>query len=161
VLDHNVPTLFAWAGGRKGLEGLTRRFYEKVPVDPILSPVFAAMDPQHADHVAAFIAEVFGGPSLYTSGGGSHAEMIGKHLNRHLTQVQRRRWIDLMLETADEVGLPDDPEFRAAFVGYLEWGTRLAVINSQPGVTPPPDNPPMPAWNWGPPGGPYLAGQGE
>jgi len=28
------------------------------------------------------------------------------------------------------VGLPSDPEFRSAFGRYLEWGTRLAVINS-------------------------------
>src|SRR5687767_8550484 len=28
--------------------------------------------------------------------------------------------------------LPADPEFRAALVSYLEWGTRLAVGNSQP-----------------------------
>ena len=33
---------------------------------------------------------------------------------------------------ADDAGLPDDPEFRAALVGYLEWGTRLAMHNSQP-----------------------------
>ena len=26
--------------------------------------------------------------------------------------------------------MPDDPEFRSAIVGYLEWGSRLAVINS-------------------------------
>ena len=35
---------------------------------------------------------------------------------------------------ADDAGLPDDPEFRAALVGYLEWGTRLAMHNSQPGA---------------------------
>ena len=29
---------------------------------------------------------------------------------------------------------PDDPEFRAAIMGYAEWGTRLAVHNSQPGA---------------------------
>jgi hemoglobin len=61
-----------------------------------------------------------------------------------------------MLETADEVGLPDDPEFRAAFVGYLEWGTRLAVLNSAEGVPEPEGEPPMPVWGWGPPGGPWL-----
>lgn len=58
-----------------------------------------------------------------------------------------------MLETADEVGLPDDPEFRAALVGYLEWGMRLAVITSAPGVEPPTDDPPMPVWTWGRPAG--------
>jgi hemoglobin len=88
------------------------------------------MDPRHAEHVAAFVGEVFGGPKAYTEAGGGHAAMIRKHMGRHLTEAQRRAWVSLMLETADAVGLPDDPEFRAAFVGYLEWGTRLAVINS-------------------------------
>jgi hemoglobin len=65
--------------------------------------------------------------------------------------------VDNAFEPADELGFPDDPEFRAAFVGYLEWGTRLAALNSQDGV-PPPADPPMPRWDWGPPGGPYQAG---
>jgi hemoglobin len=151
-----IPTLSEWAGGPPAFEALTTRFYEKVPLDPTLAPVFAGMDPKHAQHVAAFVAEVFGGPKGYTETGGGHAHMIQRHLGRALTQEQRRRWVALMLETADEVGLPDDPEFRAAFVGYLEWGTRLAVINSQPGVEAPTDNPPMPEWGWGPPGRPWM-----
>ena len=40
------------------------------------------------------------------------------------------------------------------FVAYLEWGSRLAVINSQPGVKPN-SNAPMPRWGWGEVGGPY------
>lgn len=151
-----APTLSEWAGGSPAFEKLFNRFYEKVPTDPLLAPVFEHMDPKHAAHVAAFVAEVFGGPKAYTRDGGSHAHMIERHLGRMLTQEQRRRWIALLQETADEVGLPDDPEFRAAFVGYLEWGTRLAVINSQPGVDAPQDNPPMPVWGWGPPGGPWT-----
>jgi hypothetical protein len=35
---------------------------------------------------------------------------------------------------ADDAELPGDPEFRAALIGYLEWGTRLAMHNSQPGA---------------------------
>ena len=37
--------------------------------------------------------------------------------------------------------MPDDPEFRSALVGYLESGSRLAVINFQPGVKTNPDAP--------------------
>ncbi len=70
-------------------------------------------------------------------------------MGRLLTEFQRKRWIDLMLETVDEIGLPADPEFRAALVGYLEWGTRLAVLNSQESVVEPDANLPMPVWNWG------------
>ena len=151
IKTSDVPTLAEWAGGPKAVAALTKRFYEKVPKDPVLAPVFAGMDPRHAEHVAAFITEVLGGPKAYTKDGGSHAHMIA----RHLTEAFRRRWLALMLDTADEVGLPSDPEFRAAFVGYLEWGTRLAVMNSQEGVAPPADDAPIPQWNWGPPGGPW------
>jgi hemoglobin len=151
----DVPTLAEWAGGPEAVAALTKRFYDKVPNDPVLAPVFAAMDPRHAEHVAAFVTEVLGGPKAYTKDGGSHAHMITRHLGRHLTETLRKRWLALMLDTADEVGLPSDPEFRAAFVGYLEWGTRLAVVNSQEGVATPADDAPMPRWNWGPPGGPW------
>lgn len=153
--DTEVPSLAQWSGGPEAIAAMVGRFYDKVPQDPVLAPVFAGMNPHHAVHVSAFLTEVFGGPRGYTDAGGSHARMIGRHLGRNLNHGQRRRWIDLMLETADESGLPDDPEFRAAFVGYLEWGTRLAVINSQPGIAAPTDDPPMPAWDWGPPGGPW------
>jgi hemoglobin len=150
-----IPTLSQWLGGRDRLGELMRLFYAKVPADPVLGPVFAQMSPAHATRVADFIDEVFGGPPAYSDQGGSHAAMIAHHLGRALTETQRRRWIALMLETVDEAGLPDDPEFRAALVGYLEWGTRLAVINSAPGVPEPEPGQPMPRWGWGPPGGPW------
>ena len=118
--------------------------------------VFAQMDGLHPQHVAQFISEVIGGPSLYNEGHAGHATMIRHHLERHLTEAQRRRWIELLLDTADDAGLPDDPEFRSAFVAYLEWGSRLAVINSQTGAVAPPDTSPMPKWGWGEVGGPYI-----
>ena len=150
----NVPTLYEWMGGLATIERLMKRFYERVPEDAVLAPVFAHMDPQHAAHVAAFIAEVFGGPKAYSEQHGGHAHMIRKHLGRALDEVKSRRWIELLLDCADEVGAPADPEFRSAFVAYLEWGSRLAVINSQPGAEAAVDLP-MPRWGWGEVKGPY------
>lgn len=71
--------------------------------------------------------------------------MIRHHLSRSLTQVPRRRWVELLRGCWDELGLPDDPELRSAFVAYLEWGTRLAVLNSRPGATVTEDPPRCPA----------------
>ena len=136
-------------------------FYSAVPNDPLLAPVFARMPAEHAEHVAHFLAEVMGGPPMYsqTRGGdaGGHVTMVVRHLGRALTGEQRARWVQLLLACADELGLPDDPEFRSAFVAYLEWGSRLAVMNSQPGI-PVPEPSPMPVWGWGVPGGPYRPG---
>jgi truncated hemoglobin YjbI len=96
-MENEIPTLCAWAGGPENLQAMVRRFYERVPLDPDLAPVFATMNPHHAEHVAAFVIEVFGGPKSYTTSGGSHAHMIGRHLGRHLTDHLRKRWIALML----------------------------------------------------------------
>jgi hemoglobin len=150
-----IPTLFEWIGGTPALERLLATFYDRVPADPLLAPVFANMSPDHVNHVAAFVAEVFGGPKRYSAELGGHHGMIRRHVGRGLTDGQRKRWIQLLLECADELGVPDDPEFRSAFVAYLEWGTRLAVINSQPGADVTADSP-MPAWGWGEVKGPYV-----
>lgn len=152
--DIPVPSLAEWAGGRDALRALTLAFYRKVPTEPLLAKLFAGMDLRHAEHVADFIAEVFGGPPLYSDAGGSHIGMIVKHLGRDITEAQRARWVELMLETAEEVGLPSDPAFRDAFAAYLEWGSKLALINSAAGVKAPKGQWPMPEWGWGPPGRP-------
>jgi len=149
-----IPTLYDWAGGADSFARLTAIFYDKVLKDPVLEPVFRSMSPDHPAHVAAFIGEVFGGPKTYSATLGGHAAMIQHHLNRHLTEEQRRRWISLLIDSADESGLPDDPEFRSAFVAYIEWGTRLARLNSQEGASPALHEP-MPSWGWGVPAGPY------
>jgi len=149
-----IPTLYDWLGGLDALSRLTTRFYEHVAHDALLGPVFAHMGAEHPAHVAAFLAEVLGGPAAYSAEHGGHPHMIRQHLNRHLKQEQRRRWVALLLETADELAMPDDPEFRSALVGYLEWGSRLAVINSQPGAAVDADAP-MPRWGWGEVKGPY------
>jgi hemoglobin len=153
--ESKVPTLYDWLGGIDALNRLTTRFYEHVKDDSLIGPIFAQMSADHPRHVAAFLAEVLGGPTVYSEQRGGHPHMVHQHLNRHLTQIQRRRWMELLLETADELGLPDDPEFRSALVGYLEWGSRLAVINSQPGAKVDQEAP-MPKWGWGEVKGPYT-----
>lgn len=105
-----IPTLYQWAGGIDTFELLFAKFYEKVSQDEILQAVFSTMSKEHVQHVAHFVAEVFGGK---------------------------------------------DPEFRSALVGYLEWGTRIAVINSALAENPMVAAEPMPKWGWGETGGPY------
>ncbi len=141
-------TLFQWAGGFPALLRLTRRFYEvHIPEDPLLAGLFSQMSPDHPERVAAWIGQVFGGPPAYSERYGEYDRMISQHLDKALTPEQRARWVLLLARSADDVGLPADAEFRAAFTAYLEWGSRIAVENSQPGVHPPPHMP-VPRWWW-------------
>ena len=145
--DHE-PTLFEWAGGLPAFTRLTRVFYEKyVPEDPLIGPLFANMAPDHPERVAAWLGEVFGGPKNYSHEYGGYTRMVSQHAGKGLTEAQRARWVSLICRSADDAGLPADPEFRAAFVSYLEWGSQLALENSQPGAKPP-MHMPMPRWWW-------------
>jgi hemoglobin len=93
-------------------------------------------------------SEVFGGPADYTDQLGGYPKMLGKHRGLGITPEERLRFVTLMSRAADDAELPDDPEFRSALMAYAEWGSRLALQNSQPGAEPPPEAP-VPRWGWG------------
>ncbi len=142
------PSVFEWAGGFDAFTRMTRLFYEKyVPADPLLAPLFAEMAADHPERVATWLGETFGGPPTYSERYGGYDWMVSQHLGKALTEAQRNRWVQLMCQCADEAGLPADPEFRAAFVSYLEWGSRLALENSTPAAKPP-LHMTVPRWSW-------------
>ncbi len=141
-------TLFEWAGGYPALLRATRIFYEKyVPQEPLLSPLFASMEADHPERVAAWLSEVFGGPKFYSERYGGYHRMLSQHIGKRISEEQRGRWAALMYQSVAEAGLPNDADFKAAFIAYVEWGSRLAVENSQTNSHPPP-NMPMPRWWW-------------
>jgi hemoglobin len=144
-----TPTLFDWAGGAGRFRRLIDAFYDRVERDDLLSPLFpGGVHEEHRAHVTTWWIEVFGGPADYTATLGGYPAMLRHHRELALTAEQRFRFASLMSLAADDAGLPDDPEFRAAFVGYVEWGTRLALHNSQPGADVVTDAP-VPHWGWG------------
>ena len=89
-----------------------------------------------------------GGPAEYTAALGGYERMLAKHRGLHISDEQRLRFVTLLSVAADDAGLPADPEFRAAIMGYAEWGTRLAVHNSGD-ATDIAEHAPVPRWGWG------------
>jgi hemoglobin len=149
MTDGTVPTLYEWAGGRAALGAMIDAFYDRVERDELLTGFFpGGVSREHRDHVTAWWCEVFGGEATYTEQYGGYSAMLAHHRNLGITSEQRLRFATLMSEAADDAGLPADPEFRAALVGYLEWGTRLAMYNSEPGAEVV-EQAPVPRWGWG------------
>ncbi|MBA3782611.1 MAG: oxidoreductase [Nocardioides sp.] len=143
------PSLHAWAGGDDAFGRLVDAFYDRVEHDDLLSPLFpGGVSQEHRSHVTTWWIEVFGGRAGYTDELGGYGRMLDHHRGLAITLDQRLRFATTMSLAADDAGLPDDPEFRAAFVGYVEWGTRLALSNSQPGAEPV-EQAPVPRWGWG------------
>ena len=143
------PTLYEWAGGSEAFERLIDAFYDRVESDELLSGFFpGGVTAGHREHVVAWWVEVFGGPPRYSDQLGGYERMLEKHRGLAISAEQRFRFASLMSLAADDAGLPEDPEFRAALIAYLEWGTRLAMHNSQPGAEVV-EQAPVPRWGWG------------
>jgi hemoglobin len=144
-----LTSLYDWAGGEAAFGRLINAFYDRVEADDLLSQLFpGGVRSEHRLHVIAWWSEVFGGPARYTAELGGYEQMLAKHRDLAITPEQRFRFASLMSLAADDARLPDDPEFRSAFVAYVEWGTRLAQHNSQPGAEVV-KHAPVPRWGWG------------
>src|SRR4051812_180213 len=144
-----VPTLYDWAGGRPAFERWFGAFYDLVEADDLLAPMFGGrVTAEHRRNVTTWWCEVMGGPAEYTEREGGYEHMLVKHRDLGITAEQRLRFVTLLSQAADVAGLPSDPEFRAALMGYAEWGSRLAVENSADDASPA-EHAPVPRWGWG------------
>ena len=142
------PTIHDWAGGRPALERWLGHFYDLVEDDDLLAPVFGGqVSAQHRRDVTTWWSEVMGGPADYTAALGGYERMLAHHRGLQISPEQRLRFVTLLSRAAD-AELPDDPELRAALMGYAEWGTRLAVQNSAVDAAVV-EHAPVPRWGWG------------
>ncbi len=143
------PTLLEWSGGPDSVRRLMDAFYDRVERDDLLGPLFgASVSEQHRANVTVWWVEVLGGPPAYTERLGGYENMLAHHRGLTITDEQRLRFVTLMSRAADDAELPADPEFRAALMGYLEWGTRIAMHNSKPDAQVV-EHAPVPRWGWG------------
>jgi hemoglobin len=143
------PTIYEWGGGRAAFERWLNLFYDLVEGDESLSPMFGGrVSAEHRRNATTWWCEVMGGPPDYTASHGGYEHMLARHTGLAITPEQRLRFVTLLSQAADDADLPADPEFRAAIIGYAEWGSRLATHNSQPDaeVTP---HASVPRWGWG------------
>lgn len=141
--------MYEWAGGNAAIERMIDAFYDRVERDDLLSAFFpGGVTAAHRQHVSEWWIEVFGGPDAYSRSRGGYPAMLEHHRDLGITADQRLRFATVMSLAADDADLPGDPEFRAALVGYLEWGTRLAMHNSHPGAQVV-EAAPVPRWGWG------------
>ena len=144
-----TETIYERAGGEAGLREVVQVFYSSIFEDPILQPVFGTPVPTHVDHLTAFLSEVFGGPTRYSDELGGFDAIVAVHRGRHITEEQRRRFIELFMAAVDQAGVGADPELRAAIESCIEFGTEVAKVNSN-ATTDAELHPQreMPRWHW-------------
>ncbi len=142
------PSIFEFAGGEPAFLALAAAHHERCLADPELNHQFAqGINPEHIERLAAYWAEVFGGPPRYSESYGGHSGMIGVHARQGAGPDYGPRFVACFMEAIDDVGLPDDPEFRTVLRSYIESAT-AEVISYAPPDSEVPASMPTPRWSW-------------
>jgi hemoglobin len=142
-------TLFEFAGGEPAFLALATAHHARCLRDPELNHPFShpGQHPQHIERLAAYWAEVMGGPPLYSRACGDHSGVLHMHAGNGDMSDLGRRFVDCFVRAADDAELPEDPEFRAAIRAYMRWAVdEVLSYGQQDAIVP--AGLAMPRWSW-------------
>jgi hemoglobin len=143
------PTLFEFAGGEPAFVALAAAHHARCLEDPELSHPFSHPDqnPRHVERLAAYRAEVMGGPPSYSQSCGDQSAVLRLHAGNGDMGDLGERFLRCFDRAADDAELPVDPSFRAALRAYMRWAVDDVLSYSAedavvaPGAV-------MPRWGW-------------
>jgi len=117
------PTLFEFAGGEPAFAGLAAAHHARCLEDPELNHPFShpGQHPRHVERLAAYWAEVMGGPPSYSQSCGDQSAVLSMHAGNGDMGDLGERFVRCFDRAVDDAGLPADPEFRAALHAYMCW----------------------------------------
>ena len=143
------PTLYEFAGGDAAFLALATAHHARCLQDPELNHPFSHPDqnPQHVERLAAYWAEVMGGPPRYSQLGVDQSALLHMHAGNGDMSDLGRRFLGCFVLAADDAGLPDDAAFRAALRAYMTWAVEDVLTYSDDAATVP-SGVPMPHWSW-------------
>ena len=140
--------MFEFAGGEPAFLALASAHHQRCLDDPVLNHPFSHPGhPKHVERLAAYWAEVFGGPPRYSESCGGHSAMLGIHAGTGAGDDFAPRFVACFVQAADDAGLPDDPGFRASLRAFMEWAVG-EVLRYSPYGTRVAARLPMPRWGW-------------
>ena len=143
------PTLFEYAGGEPAFLALAAAHHARCLADQELNHPFshADLNPQHVARLAAYWAEVMGGPPRYSQECADQSFLLRLHAGNGDMGDLGRRFVACFVAAADDAGLPADPGFRAALRAYMEWAVD-DVLTYSPVDAVVPSGLPVPRWSW-------------
>ena len=143
------PSLFEFAGGEPAFLALATAHHARRLADPQLNHPFSHPDqhPQHVERLAAYWAEVLGGPPAYSRSCGDQSALLQMHAGNWEMGDLGERFVRCFDAAMDDAGLPEDPAFRDAMRAYMRWAVGDVLAYSPVGtiVT---SGAVMPRWGW-------------
>jgi hemoglobin len=143
------PTLYEFSGGEAALLALARAHHARCLADPELNHPFSHDDqhPQHVERLAAYWAEVMGGPATYSQTCGDESGVLTMHAGHGDMGDLGERFLECFVLALDDAELPTDPTFREAMRAYMRWAVdNVLSYSSEDAIVRPRAG--MPRWDW-------------
>ena len=141
-------TLLEALGGTEVVHRLAHAWHERVMVDEIVSHAFShGFHPHHTERLAAYWAEAWGGPPVYSRDFGSESSVVRMHSGHGPHEEMDRRAIECFDRAMDDVRLAD-PLLRRVLHDYFEWATSTAMSAYPESADSVPRNLRIPRWSW-------------
>ena len=116
-------------GGEETFSLIVHRFYEQVPNDDILGPMYPPDDFEGAEQrLKMFLSQYWGGPKDYQEQRG-HPRLRLRHVNYPIGVTAAERWLQLMSNALD--GMDLTAEQREAIWEHMVRAADM-LINSNP-----------------------------
>ncbi len=113
--DAELP-VYDLVGGER-IAAMVAAFYQRVPADPILGPMYPRSDlPMAEQRLRSFLTYRLGGPADYLRERG-HPRLRMRHASFQIDLAARDRWMLLMRAAMVEVQMP--AEIQAYLEGFL------------------------------------------
>jgi hemoglobin len=143
------PSLFEFAGGEDAFLALATAHHARCLADPELNHPFShpGQHPQHVERLAAYWAEVMGGPPRYSQSCGDQSYVLHLHAGNGEMSDLGRRFVACFVQAMDDARLPDDREFRATMRSYMQSAVEEVLAYESPDAKVP-RRLPMPHWGW-------------
>jgi hemoglobin len=143
------PTLFEFAGGQPAFLALAAAHHARCLEDAELNHPFShpGQHPQHVERLAAYWAEVLGGPPAYSQSCGEQSGLLHMHSGNGDMSDLGERFLRCFDRAVDDAGLPADPDFREALHAYMRWAVDdvLSYPDEDSVIAP---GAAMPRWGW-------------
>jgi hemoglobin len=141
-------TLFEAIGGADAVLRLAHAWHDRVLADAVVAHAFRGpVHPQHAERLAAYWSEAWGGPPIYSEHYGTESSVVRMHSGNGPHDDMNARAIRCFVQALDDIGVEHAP-LRAALASYFTWATETAMDaypNSKNDV---PDGLRIARWGW-------------
>ena len=145
-----MSSVYDAAGGTDGLLRLAEAWHRRVMADEVVSHAFShGFHPQHTERLAAYWAEVLGGPNTFTARYGDETEVVRAHSGNGPHEEMDGRAIDCFDLAMDDVGVSPAGELWRVLHDYFAWATTTTMARYHDSADDVPDNLPLPRWSWG------------